>query len=161
MRQTYRHRIISGYRSNEHWNVNTTHLHLVPRSRMVQLYLYPPPPYKSSWHTQQVTTERAVFVSVYCVYSVSTDNTSMWIREVLYLVHEGNGLRLSICAFYLWKMVLNVGHDVWIENMDEKGIKERTWTVNSTEAYTYYNTIFPWIFTGCYISYMTDILCFL
>jgi hypothetical protein len=36
----------------------------------------------------------------------------MWICEVLY---KGNDLRLKICAFYLWQMALNIGHDASFE----------------------------------------------
>jgi hypothetical protein len=61
---------------------------------------------------------RAVFVLAYRVCPVSND-ILMCMREEQYILYKEDGLRLVICAHYLWEMLLNVCLRVWFDNMYE------------------------------------------
>jgi hypothetical protein len=69
-------------------------------------------------------TREQNFISVYRVYSASTGNILMRIREIaVYLLQRGGGdVRLTICPCYSTKMALNVDLDIM---QDLKGIRER------------------------------------
>jgi hypothetical protein len=52
------------------------------------------------------------------------------------LVYEGGGLLSTIFACHSWKIALNLGLDVPLDNMqDWKGIREKAGEVNSAKVY--------------------------
>jgi hypothetical protein len=61
---------------------------------------------------QQVTNERAVFASLYRVYSVSTDNIFMWSIQ-----YKGDGSREATFACSSWEMDLNDSVDGSLDNV--------------------------------------------
>jgi hypothetical protein len=67
--------------------------------------------------------------------------------------YQGEGLRFTIFACYLWEIALNVGPDRSLDSMqDRKGIRENTEEVNSTEALVTNDETCSCIFNGNYRS---------
>jgi hypothetical protein len=66
------------------------------------------------------------------------------------IMYKWDTLRLTICAYYSWKIALNVELDASLDKMKERGRKlEETDEVNSTKSYVTNDETFRWIFNGC------------
>jgi hypothetical protein len=66
------------------------------------------------------------------ISSLSIDNMKCSI------LNRGDGFGLTICACYLWEIVLNVGLDVSFDNIENcKAVYEKAREVNDTKAYSY------------------------
>jgi hypothetical protein len=80
----------------------------------------------------------------------------LWVVIILWcgyvrctVLHKGDGLRLTICACYLWEMTLNLCLRVSFDNMqDWKGIREKAKKVSNTKAYITNDKNSRWIVTG-------------
>jgi hypothetical protein len=83
----------------------------------------------------QVKNERAVFISVYRVYSVITENIFIWIFELWYNIQRRQFTVVFLCVLNVGDTVKRRSRRITREYVDWKGIREKTGEVNITKVY--------------------------